>query len=133
LTKLKRRGIMRGHMKLWIIIAAIALGFWILGGDDKKGGTYSPSPAYSAPSYSPSDSPSYTPAYSRRSPDLSDREDGEFDCTVENVSRGNGPYSLTCEKDGDDITINFPNGGYITVDSDGFHSERGEQWEVEVD
>jgi hypothetical protein len=37
-----------------------------------------------------------------------------------NVSRGNGPYSLECEKDGGEITRHFPNGGYVVVDEDGY-------------
>lgn len=57
--------------------------------------------------------------------------DGDFDCTATNLSSGNDPYSLNCEKDGDDIIINFPNGGHITVDEDGFHSETGDNWDIE--
>jgi len=57
--------------------------------------------------------------------------DGDFDCVATNLTTGNGPYSLNCEKDGDDIIINFPNGGHITVDEDGFHSETGNNWDIE--
>jgi hypothetical protein len=57
--------------------------------------------------------------------------DGDFDCVATNLTTGNGPYSLNCEKDGDDIIINFPNGGHITVDEDGFHSETGDNWDIE--
>ncbi len=65
--------------------------------------------------------------------DYENRQDltGDFDCSATNLSSGNGPYSLDCEQDGDDIIINFPNGGHITVDEDGFHSETGDIWEIE--
>jgi hypothetical protein len=63
--------------------------------------------------------------------DQDDIPDGDFDCTATNLISGNGPYSLNCEKDGDDIIINFPNGGHITVDEDGFHSETGDNWDIE--
>ena len=43
--------------------------------------------------------------------DIEDLEDGEFDCIVTNVTRNEGPYTLQCEKDSDEITIHFPNGG----------------------
>jgi hypothetical protein len=57
--------------------------------------------------------------------------DGDFDCTASNLTSGNGAYSLDCEKDGDDIIINFPDGGHITVDEDGFHSETGDTWDIQ--
>ncbi len=63
--------------------------------------------------------------------DLEDLEDGEFDCLVTNVTRNEGPYTLQCEKDSDEITIHFPNGGYIVTDLDGLHAETGELWQIE--
>lgn len=70
---------------------------------------------------------------SSSSEDDENRKDltGDFDCTATNLTSGNGPYSLDCESDGDDIIINFPNGGHITVDEDGFHSETGDIWDIE--
>lgn len=59
--------------------------------------------------------------------------DGDYDCTATNISRGNGPYSLGCEKDGGDVTIHFNNGGHITVDEDGYDSNTGEHWDVELE
>ena len=59
--------------------------------------------------------------------------DGDHDCSASNITRGNGPYSLECEKDGDDVTIHFNNGGHITVDEDGYDTNTGEQWDVELD
>ena len=59
--------------------------------------------------------------------------DGDYDCSASNITRGNGPYSLGCEKDGDDVTIHFNNGGHITVDEDGYDTNTGEQWDVELD
>ena len=56
---------------------------------------------------------------------------GDFDCTATNLTSGNGPYTLNCEHDGTDIIIHFPNGGHITVDEDGFHSDTGDTWEIE--
>ena len=80
----------------------------------------------------------YSPAHQRSSDtneytsnDLTDVEDGEFDCTVTNITRNDGPYTLMCERDSDQITIHFPNGGYIFTDLEGLHSPTGEQWEIE--
>ena len=56
---------------------------------------------------------------------------GDFDCTVTNLTSGNGPYSLECEHDGEDTIIHFPNGGSITVDENGFHGDTGDTWEIE--
>ncbi len=57
--------------------------------------------------------------------------DGDFDCSATNTSRGNGPYTLGCEKYGGDVTIHFNNGGHVTVDEDGYDSNTGEYWDVE--
>jgi hypothetical protein len=57
--------------------------------------------------------------------------DGSHDCEVMNTTRGNGPYTLECEKSGDDITIHFNNGGYITLDMDSQESADGSTWELE--
>jgi hypothetical protein len=57
----------------------------------------------------------------------------EIDCTVLNTTTGHGPYSLTCEIDGDDVKIIFPNGGFIIVDLDGYHDRTGDYWDVELD
>ena len=118
-------------MKFWHL-AIIALLIWLIFGDNKKPSDravgssnnvhFSPSSPYhglNTPSHASGNAP--------------DRADGEYDCTVTNITRGTGPYSLECEKDGDDLTIRFPNGGYIVVDSDGYHAARGEQWEVELE
>ncbi len=64
---------------------------------------------------------------------LESASDGDHECVVMNVSRGNGPYNLECEKDGDEITIRFPNGGYVVVDENGYEASRGEQWSVQFD
>src|SRR5258705_11285211 len=45
-------------------------------------------------------------------------EDGSYNCEVSNTTRGNGPYTLECEKSGDEIVIHFNNGGYINLDID---------------
>lgn len=58
--------------------------------------------------------------------------DGDYDCSATNITRGNGPYSLGCEKDGGDVTIHFNNGGHITVDEDGYDSNTGEHWDVDL-
>ena len=63
--------------------------------------------------------------------DIEDLEDGEFDCIVTNVTRNEGPYTLQCEKDSDEITIHFPNGGYIVTDLEGLHVSTGELWQIE--
>lgn len=56
---------------------------------------------------------------------------GLSDCSAYNTSNGNGPYTLDCERDGDEIRLNFPNGGYIDLDQDGYDPQTGEQWEIE--
>lgn len=58
--------------------------------------------------------------------------DGYHDCDVSNTTRGYGSYSLECEKNGDEVTINFNNGGHVTVDSDGYDFNTGDQWDVEL-
>jgi hypothetical protein len=63
--------------------------------------------------------------------DLEEVEDGEFDCRVTNITRNEGPYTLKCEKDSDEITIHFPNGGYIVTNIDGLHESTGEFWAIE--
>ena len=61
-----------------------------------------------------------------------EKPDGTYDCTATNITQGNGPYTLQCDKEGDDITVHFNNGGYITLD-DGFEANSGDQWEVEIE
>ena len=61
-----------------------------------------------------------------------EKPDGTYDCTVTNITQGNGPYTLQCDKEGDDVTVHFNNGGYITLD-DGMDPNSGDQWEVEID
>ena len=58
-------------------------------------------------------------------------QDGSYACEVMNTTRGNGPYTLSCDKSGDDITIHFNNGGYITLDVDSQESADGSTWELE--
>jgi hypothetical protein len=116
-------------MKFWQLVV-IALLAWLIFGDkkqssDQPGGIRNN--VHYSHTYERFNSPSHASGNS------ADRPDGEYDCTVTNITRGTGPYSLECEKDGDDLTIRFPNGGYIVVDSDGFHAARGEQWEVELE
>src|SRR5262245_54472448 len=76
--------------------------------------------------------------------DEGELEDGEYDCSATNVSTGKGPYSITCEKNSDEIRIIFAKGGFriVSIDSsekrddDSFLIEgsdrRGEQWEIEI-
>ena len=71
-------------------------------------------------------------------------KDGSYDCTVSNTDRANGPYTLTCDKSGDEIKINFPNGGYRTISVDepqhegaqftfeGTDDRLAETWEIEI-
>ncbi len=71
-------------------------------------------------------------------------EDGSYNCTVTNTDRSNGPYSLTCDKTGDEIRITFPNGGYRTISVDepqqsghdftfeGSDDRLNESWEIEI-
>ena len=67
----------------------------------------------------------------------------EYDCTAYSYSTGNY-YYVTVVFDGDEVQINFSNGGYITVTLDNeviddphsigaFHYERGTYWELDVD
>lgn len=71
--------------------------------------------------------------------------DGSYSCEATNTTNGYGPYTIDCEKNGDEITVNFPNGGYIVTDIDSIesdgsgnwaadttHTPEGESWEVEI-
>lgn len=111
-------------MKLWhFIVGAVLL--WLIFGTDS--GTNSSKSNNSGTS-------TYPRYYSTPKIDTENsiEEDGEYDCTAFNTSTGNGPYTLYCEKDGGNITINFPNGGFIVVDEDGFHPRTGHQWDIEL-
>src|ERR1039458_8242162 len=47
---------------------------------------------------------SENPAVSDTKPEETDElGDGSYNCTVTNTDRGNGPYTLTCDKNGDDV------------------------------
>lgn len=76
----------------------------------------------------------------------SELDSGSYSCEAENTTRANGPYSLDCEKIGNEVIIHFPNGGYISTDvsseeNDGSgswtieaeHPESGDTWEVQID
>lgn len=111
-------------MKLWHLIVGSAI-LWMIFGTDS--GTKSSS-------HNKTDTSTY-PRYHTApviDEENSTEEDGEYDCTVFNTSTGNGPYTLSCEKDSGTIIINFPNGGYIVVDEDGFHPPTGNHWDVEL-
>jgi hypothetical protein len=112
-------------MKLWHFVLG-ALVLWLIFGQD-RGSTRSPPLTGSRGYY---ESPYLNPSVPTG---RAISTVGEVDCTVLNTSTGNGPYNLTCERDGDDIRINFPNGGFITVDSDGYHDRTGHYWDVEID
>lgn len=64
---------------------------------------------------------------------LEEKSNGDYSCTAYNLSTGNGPYQLQCEKDNDEIIIHFPNGGYIVTDEDGFHFETGDIWDIDLE
>lgn len=72
--------------------------------------------------------------------------DGTYSCEAMNETRSNGPYSLSCDKSGDELVIHFDNGGYISADIDSqitqdgssweidaTHSERGDSWHLTID
>lgn len=110
-----------GNYKLsFLFCLAVSLG----GCGGNSDGTYEPSPSYD--SYSAED-------YSEDATNEQAKPDGDYDCTATNISRGNGPYTLDCEKDGGDVTIHFNNGGHITVDEDGYDSNSVENWDVELE
>ncbi|OFW02254.1 MAG: hypothetical protein A3I61_13435 [Acidobacteria bacterium RIFCSPLOWO2_02_FULL_68_18] len=80
-----------------------------------------------------------------RSDTLNDLPDGAYSCEAFNATRGNGPYSLDCDKFGSSVTIHFSNGGYVEVDvdlettADGFawnitgtNADNGEEWEIAI-
>jgi len=109
---------------IWIILVIFVLYKYLSSNDN-----------YHSPASSQYDHPrsSYSEDSSSSEDGDENRQDlmGDFDCSATNLTSGNGAYSLDCEQDGDDIIINFPNGGHITVDEDGFHSETGDIWEIE--
>ena len=111
-------------MKLWHFFVGAAI-LWLIFGIDSgsKSSSLNKTGTSSYPRYQS------TPISDEED---STEEDGEYDCIVFNTSTGNGPYTLSCEKDSGTIIINFPNGGYIVVDEDGFHSRTGHQWDVEI-
>ena len=59
-------------------------------------------------------------------------EDGSYSCDAYNSTRGNGPYVLDCDKSGDNVTIHFPNGGYLDLDIESQDSTDGSSWEIEA-
>lgn len=70
--------------------------------------------------------------------------DGQaYSCTAYSYSTGNY-YYLTCEFSGDEVILNFPNGGYLTVSMDSEEIEdpssisaydyaRSTYWDLDVD
>jgi hypothetical protein len=71
--------------------------------------------------------------------------DGTYSCEASNPEQDYGPYNLECEKNGDEITVYFPNGGYIVNDIDdtegdgsgewtvdSTHAEDGESWQIDI-
>jgi hypothetical protein len=112
-------------MKTWHFFAG-AFFLWLFFGGDS--GTISPRPrSTSGGSYTLPNTP---PATYWGAPVGSV---GNLDCTVFNLTTGHGPYALMCEREGDEIRINFPNGGHIIVDEDGYHARTGNLWEVELE
>ncbi|MFD0666601.1 hypothetical protein ACT80S_02685 [Ramlibacter sp. MAHUQ-53] len=59
--------------------------------------------------------------------------DGVYDSAVSNLTTGEGPFPLACEKEGDEITVSFLDGDHFTVDGDGYAARDAEQWTVELD
>ncbi len=70
---------------------------------------------------------------------------GSYLCEAENMTQGNGPYSLECDKVGRKITIRFPNGVHIITDIyseeadenmtwkiETTHPDTGDLWEIEI-
>jgi len=124
-------------VQFWIVVVGAGLLWLVFGDTGRSQKRTEPQASYAPPNYTPQyTSPIYsTPSAGWRASTASmeEKDDGEYECTATNLSTGNGPYSLTCEKDGDEVIIRFPNGGYITVDEDGYHARRGEQWEIELE
>lgn len=56
--------------------------------------------------------------------------DGSYSCEATNESRGTGPYSLECDKEGDVISLHFPNGGHIELDVESEESTAETAWEI---
>ena len=57
---------------------------------------------------------------------------GSYLCEAENMTQGNGPYSLRCDKVGHKMTIRFPSGVHIVTD---IHSEEADEnmtWKIET-
>ncbi len=59
--------------------------------------------------------------------------DGQYDCAVSNLTTGDGPYPLQCDKEGDEITIWLPDGDHLVVDERGYHAMLREHWAVRLD
>ena len=123
---------MKGNNSSWIWLVLIGIALWFIWGRSEQ-----------APQAEK------TPVPAELSADTTTEEsdqlkDGSYDCTVSNTDRSNGPYTLTCDKSGDEIKINFPNGGYRTISVDepqhdgdqftfeGTDDKLTESWEIEI-
>jgi hypothetical protein len=101
------------------------------GGDDSSG-SYSSSSDYSSGSAAAKEQPT-------------ELDDGSYSCEATNDTRGNGPYTLSCDKSGDTATIHFDNGGYVELDIDSQELDgegswvisgtdsRGDTWTLNID
>jgi len=80
---------------------------------------------------------SCTPAYNAAKSEEAgavptDLEDGTYSCNATNSSRGNGPYTLECEKSGDRVILHFANGGHVTLDIGSQETADGHSWQIEA-
>ncbi len=119
--------------RTWVWLALIAVIAWFIWGRSEK----------ATPLEEESISAERSPV-SATDEDDGQLKDGSYDCTVTNTDRSNGPYSLTCDKTGDEIRITFPNGGYRTISVDdpqqsghdftfeGTDDRLSESWEIEI-
>lgn len=101
-------------------------------GDSGSGAKYSSSFGYSSGSAAAEGQPT-------------ELDDGSYSCQAINATRGNGPYTLSCDKLGDTVTIHFDNGGYVEIDIDSQERDgegswivsgtdsRGDTWTLNID
>lgn len=75
-------------------------------------------------------SPRYSSGSSTAEEPATSLGDGSYSCEASNDTRGNGPYTLSCNKSGNTVTIHFDNGGYVEIDIDSQERDGEGSWDL---
>lgn len=70
---------------------------------------------------------------------------GTYTGTVTNETRGNGPYTLQCDRYASQVTVHFDNGGFVAIEIEseertseglweirGTESRSGDEWSISI-